>query len=195
MGTLQRTAPGCSYGTQKPPIPLAKAQASLWSSLRGLERDAASPGCSSPGMPKHPPSRARAAPGPSRLPSIYQGWERHGWLPGRASPCSAADYSHFPACSPSPLSASCLRLLPGFTRAISKRSLEIDFYHLMINIVYGDITAQSSRAEEGGEAGRRTPACSPQLRGAPAGPLLVPIPIPAGSGSAKPRHHPSIRAA
>lgn len=87
---------------------------------------------------------------------------------------------------PSPLSASCLRLLPGFTRAISKRSLEIDFYHLVINIVYGDITAQSSRAEEGAAAGRRTPTRTPRLHRAPAGPLLVPVAIPTGSSSAKP---------
>lgn len=48
------------------------------------------------------------------------------------------------------LAASCLRLLPGFTRAISKRSLEIDFYHLEINIVYDDITAPSGCREAGG---------------------------------------------
>lgn len=97
-------------------------------------------------MPQHPPNRAWA--------SIYRGWERQGWLPGKANPCSAVDYSHFPARSPSPLSPSCLRLLPGFTRAISKRSLEIDFYHLMINIVYGDITAPSSHCRGGRRGGQ-----------------------------------------
>lgn len=88
------------------------------------------------------------------------------------------DYSHFPARSPSPLSASCLRLLPGFTRAISKRSLEIDFYHLVINIVYGDITAGSSHAEEGGEAGSRRPLAAPSSTGHWPGPFLSLSPSP-----------------
>lgn len=146
-------------------------------------------------MPEHPPSCARAALWPSRLPSISRGQEWQGRLPGRSSLCSVADYSHFPARAPSPLSASCLRLLPGFTRAISKRSLEIDFYHLVINIVYGDITAPSSRAGEGGEAGGR-PRPTPAPRGTGWAP---PRPCPHsrrfGQRHPTPSVHPSIQAA
>lgn len=82
------------------------------------------------------------------------------------------------------LAASCLRLLPGFTRAISKRSLEIDFYHPEINIVYDDITARSGCREAGGEVGGLYPHTAPS-------PILSPI----GLGSAEPRHHPSAGAA
>lgn len=97
------------------------------STAHGLDAaswDAPAPGCLSirPAVPRQPSS----LPGCHRFPGVGN---------GRGGPCSVADYSRFPARSPSPLSASCLRLLPGFTRAISKRSLEIDFYHLVINIV------------------------------------------------------------
>lgn len=176
----------CSVQLQhtKAPPQSSCLNTSMAHGLDAASRDAPAPGCLSirPAVPRQPSS----LPGCHRFPGVGN---------GRGGPCSVADHSRFPARSPSPLSASCLRLLPGFTRAISKRSLEIDFYHLVINIVYGDITAQSSHAEEGAAAGRRTPARTPRLRGAPAGPLLVPVTIPTGSSSAKPRHHPSIRAA
>lgn len=70
-----------------------------------------------------------------------------------------------------PLPAVCPRLLPPvFTRAISKRSLEIDFAHPVIN---------------GSPGGRRGGRAAGHPLPAPRGPVLVPI----LSGS--PRPHPS----
>lgn len=179
----KQTALGCSYGQAKAsphPTCLNTSIALALPSWPG-ER------CRIRGMLE--PQDAQGATQPClrspRVPAAaidFPGWGMAGLAPRQRRP----DYSHFPARSPSPLSASCLRLLPGFTRAISKRSLEIDFYHLVINIVYGDITAGSSHEEEGGEAGRQTPACSPQLHGALARALLVPVPVPTGSDGTKP---------